>query len=164
MRPGRLSNYNPAMNSYRAIALVVFLLAALSLPAVVGAQGPGEVTVNDVASELYCPLCSGLTVDVCELEVCDEMRLIIDGEDPEQIKTYFIEQYGQAVVGMPSTEGFHLTAWVMPVLALLAAIAVFVFWLRSKPTVPSRDERVASGARTTSDYEAQLERELRRIE
>lgn len=79
------------------------------------AQTPEEaVTVNEVAQELYCPLCSGLTVDVCELEVCDDMREVIQerldaGESTEDIKSYFVEQYGQKVLGKPSTEGFHLS-------------------------------------------------------
>ena len=141
------------------------------------AQTPEDgPTVNDVAKELYCPLCSGLSVDVCELQVCDDMREVIagklaNGESPEQIKAYFVEQYGQKVVAKPSTEGFHLTAWVMPFIGLFAAALLLFFWLRQRniPSaqlvpVPSSGQTSAARSTTiTNEYEAQLERELKRL-
>ncbi|MDQ4077626.1 MAG: cytochrome c-type biogenesis protein CcmH, partial [Chloroflexota bacterium] len=158
-----------ALSANRRLLLVaLFLLVSVSFPMVVAAQAPqGEPTVNDVAKELYCPLCAGLTVDVCELEVCDDMRAVIAerleaGESPQQIKAYFAEQYGQTVLGKPSTEGFHLTAWVMPFFVLVGAALILFAWLRNRadlsPT-PTSARVVPSG-----DYDAQLERELQRLD
>lgn len=159
------------MGPKTGMMVVAGLLSALLLSVAVtpaAAQDPGGTpTVNDVASELYCPLCAGLTVDVCELEVCDDMRGVIAerlaaGESPEQIKEYFVEQYGQKVLAKPATTGFDLTAWLVPFLALAAGAALLVAWLRQRPTVaPSR-----APARAPSDeeYHALLERELRRRE
>ncbi|MCB0077690.1 MAG: cytochrome c-type biogenesis protein CcmH [Anaerolineales bacterium] len=156
------------MKQLRFLLLLALWLLPLLAPAALQAQGPSEVTVNDVASELYCPLCSGLTVDVCELEVCGEMRQIIAekleaGESPEEIQAYFIEQYGQSVAGKPSTEGFHLTAWLMPFVALLLALGLLAAWLRSRNANHAAPVAVPSRA-NSDDYQAQLDRELRRLD
>lgn len=142
---------------------IVLALFAPPVPAV--AQTP-ELTVNDVAEDLYCPLCSGLTVNVCELEVCDDMREVIaqkiaEGASEAEIQAYFIEQYGQKVVAKPATSGFDLTAWILPFTALgLGALGLF-FWLRNRP-----QPHLAPIAPTTDadPYAAQLERELRRLD
>lgn len=108
------------------LAVWLFLLAGL---APVWAQQPVEVTddqVNEVAKELYCPLCTGLRLDNCQLKVCDGMKDVIRqklaaGESKEQIKAYFVEQYGQVVLGVPSKKGFNLLAWVFPFAVLVVA-------------------------------------------
>lgn len=141
----------------------------LFLPMAALAQTPEDaVTVNDVARDLYCPLCSGLTVDVCELEVCDDMREVIQerldaGENPEEIKSYFVQQYGQKVLGKPSTEGFHLTAWLMPFIGLLGAALVLVFWLRNRP-MSEVVQPIRAQSAPLDDYHTQLEQELQRLE
>ena len=108
------------------LAVWLFLLAGLT-PA--WAQQPVVVSddqINEVAKELYCPLCTGLRLDNCQLKVCDGMKDVIRqklaaGESKEQIKAYFVEQYGEVVLGVPSTKGFNLLAWVFPFAALVVA-------------------------------------------
>ncbi len=88
----------------------------------------GTVTanqVNDVARELWCPLCSGVRLDACELKACAQMKDVIgeklaEGEDASSIKNYFVAQYGPQVLGEPPLEGFNWLAWILPVLALVA--------------------------------------------
>ena len=152
----------------RPALLIVLLLVAMAAAVAVAMLRPAPArapTVMSVASELYCPLCAGLTVDVCELEVCADMRETIGeklaaGETPEQIQAYFVEQYGQKVLAKPATEGFHLTAWLMPFAFLLAALAAVWAWLRSRATP------APAAVRTTpsTPYDARLERELQRME
>lgn len=81
--------------------------------------------VNDVARQLWCPLCSGVRLDACELKACAQMKDVIGeklagGEDAASIKNYFVAQYGPQVLGEPPMEGFNWLAWILPVLALLA--------------------------------------------
>jgi cytochrome c-type biogenesis protein CcmH/NrfF len=43
-------------------------------------EPPATVTANevkDVADELWCPLCSGVRLDACELKACEQMREVI---------------------------------------------------------------------------------------
>lgn len=140
----------------------------MAMPVSARAQAP-ELTVNDVAEDLYCPLCSGLTVDVCELEVCADMKEVIAqkiaaGESEEAIQAYFVEQYGQKVVAKPSTSGFDLVAWILPFAAVGLGAIGLTFWLRNRPAPQPEAVRVPSTDSAEDPYTAQLERELRRLE
>jgi cytochrome c-type biogenesis protein CcmH len=130
-----------------------------------------EVTqdqVNAVARELWCPLCSGVRLDSCELKACVQMKEMIalklaEGEDVESIKSYFIEQYGPQVLGEPPREGFNWLAWILPVVAVLGG--GFFFWRMTQRMMqtPARTPQTAASASTPAaadDYERKLDEEL----
>lgn len=134
-----MTNYRFLFLPTRPILALLLGLILLSLSTSVFAQddapaSAGEVTinqVNEVARELWCPLCSGVRLDVCELKACDQMREEIalkleEGQSTEQIKRYFVTQYGPQVLGEPPREGFNLLAWILPVLIIFGG-GVFVF-------------------------------------
>lgn len=87
----------------------------------------GDITadeVNLIARELWCPLCSGVRLDACELKACDQMKdeiaiKLAAGDGLPEIKAYFIDQYGPQVLGEPPREGFNLLAWVLPILVMI---------------------------------------------
>ena len=150
-----------------SLAAWLFLLSGLA-PA--WAQQPVGVTddqINEVAKELFCPLCTGLRLDNCELKVCDGMKDIIRdklaaGESKEQIKAYFVEQYGEKVLGVPSKKGFNLLAWVFP----FAVLAVAGGWVYYAARLWARRRAAASGpplelADLPAEYRQRLEEELR---
>lgn len=99
---------------------------------------PEGITTNDVnvvARELWCPLCNGVRLDVCELKACAQMRDLIaiklgEGQSSQQIQEYFIDQYGPQVLGRPPFEGFSWLAWVLPLLVLLGGGALLLLRMR----------------------------------
>jgi cytochrome c-type biogenesis protein CcmH len=136
----------------RPFLVTLLLLIALAVPAVAAAQGytlPPGVTgdeVNDVAREIWCPLCSGVRLDSCELKACEQMKEVIaiklaEGEDTRSIKDYFLEQYGPQVLGEPPREGFNWLAWIVPFVVLVLG-GVF-FWQKSRQLV--RPEELLEG-------------------
>jgi cytochrome c-type biogenesis protein CcmH/NrfF len=103
--------------------------------------------VNNVARELWCPLCSGVRLDACELKACEQMRDVIavkltEGEDTETIKAYFVEQYGPQVMGEPPRQGFNWLAWLLP--AAAAVVGGYFFWRTTQrmmqPVAPLADD------------------------
>lgn len=87
--------------------------------------------VNAIAREIWCPLCSGVRLDACELKACEQMKEVIaiklaEGEDLESIRDYFVEQYGPQVLGEPPRSGFNWLAWILPVVAVV--VGGFFFW------------------------------------
>ena len=190
------SCHKKAARIHRHIGLAL-LLAALVLgvlaaqPSLAQEQPPGSETsnpvtpndVNEVARQLWCPLCSGVRLDACELKACEQMRDVIrikleEGQDSEAIKAYFVEQYGPQVLGEPPKEGFNLLAWVLPFVALMAG-AVFLFFrirrmVRPQPALatlaPEPGAAPAPGSGDPShgagddmdEYARKLEEELQR--
>lgn len=169
-------------------AILMACVALLAGPHVAAAQDDGAATapaveepaapataagavsaneVNDVARELWCPLCSGVRLDACELKACAQMKDVIgqklaEGEDVTSIKSYFVAQYGPQVLGEPPMEGFNWLAWILPVLAM-AAGGLFV-WSRVRSSTRHAQTAVTAGASTASagdPYSQKLEEELK---
>ncbi len=120
--------------------------------------------MEKIAKDLYCPVCVGVPLNVCETQACEQWRqLIIDklqaGESEQKIRQYFIDQYGDRVLGAPPPQGFNLGAYIMPGLILLGGAAILFFtlrgWLRTRqvtggqapatvpPIAPEYAERIA---------------------
>jgi cytochrome c-type biogenesis protein CcmH len=127
--------------------------------------------VNEVARGLWCPLCSGVRLDSCELKACEQMKEVIAiklaaGEDAEAIKAYFLEQYGPQILGEPPREGFNWLAWILPFAALVGG--AFFLWNRIRsmirPAVQNASESPDSQASKPpeDEYERKLEEELKR--
>lgn len=159
---------------------VLTLFALLIMTAVTMAQDAGAVPgptgaasaneVNDVAKELWCPLCSGVRLDACELRACDQMKDVIAeklgaGESVQNIKNYFVQQYGPQVLGEPPMEGFNWLAWLLPIVAVVAG-GYFV-WTRTRKMVrPSGAPAAADlpDAPGEDRYSQELEKELKQYD
>ncbi len=118
------------MKSSRSLLIVSSLLALLVLlssPTLAAAQD-GDVTdddVNAIAKQLYCPVCENIPLDACGTAACEQWRGIIrdqleEGKSEEEIKAYFVAQYGDRVLAEPPRQGFNWLFYVVPWLVLLA--------------------------------------------
>jgi len=160
----------------RIIRVLIFLLLLASFTGAALAQTPTPDTsaitadrVNEVARGLWCPLCNGVRLDACELKACDQMKEMIaiklaEGATDEEIKAYFLEQYGPQVFGQPPTEGFNWLAWILPVVGLIGG-GLFV-WLRTRRTIGREiaGAAPAQSAAPADDYSQKLEQELSRYD
>jgi cytochrome c-type biogenesis protein CcmH len=117
------------------LLLATALLAAFTVP-FASAQTPTPNQVNEIAKELWCPLCNGVRLDNCELKACEQMREVIAeklaaGDSREQIRAYFVQQYGDVVLGAPANVGFNRVVWILPVLAGVVALGWLIFFTRA---------------------------------
>jgi cytochrome c-type biogenesis protein CcmH len=161
----------------RAVVLSVVVLALL-LPGAILAQTPTPNQIDEVAKDLWCPLCNGVRLDNCELQACVQMREVIGqklaaGEDKEQIKAYFVQQYGDVVLGQPSRQGFNLIAWIFPILAVVVGLAWVVYlvitWRRKTAPVTASvygnpESASGTGATNDDDYMKRVERDLNQMD
>ncbi len=81
--------------------------------------------VNAVAKQLYCPVCENTPLDVCPTQACKDWRELIrqqlsDGWTEQQIKDYFVANFGPRVLANPPNKGFTSLVWLLPFAALLA--------------------------------------------
>ena len=150
------------------IRLILLLgsLASLLLGDPIFAQSgePTDDEVNAIARQLYCPVCESTPLDVCPTQACAQWRATIKeklaaGWSEQQIKDYFVEQYGERVLAEPSTRGINIFIWILPPLALLAGVFFLVQYLRRvrRPAPAAPPAPVTPG---DDAYMKQLEREL----
>jgi cytochrome c-type biogenesis protein CcmH len=153
---------------------VFFLLLLIVGAASAQSSTPVAVTddqVNAVASELFCPECENIPLDVCPSDACADMRaeirqMLEQGWTKGQIKNYYVERYGDRVVGAPPARGWNWLMYVIPPLAILAAGWIFYnsfrAWKRSTPTTDTQSPETQSPPVVADDYVARLEAELKK--
>jgi cytochrome c-type biogenesis protein CcmH len=113
----------------RALLAALLVLALLAAPA--QAQ---RASLPDIEDEVMCLEC-GTALNVSTSDVADQERefiagLIAEGKTKAEIKAALVDEYGPRVLAEPEDDGFQLTAWVVPVLAALAALALVVLIAR----------------------------------
>lgn len=161
-------------------ALFGFVFLLLFSP--VAAQETGRVVtddeVNSIARELYCPICESTPLDVCPTQACKDWREVIrtklaEGQTEEEIKAYFELQYGARALAEPPQSGFSLSAWIMPIILVIAVSLGFVYYMRSIRAPQESQASVVDQSGTLiqdpqiqpepdrDDYEARIESELR---
>ena len=161
-----ITNYNLLLGFLIAL---VFAVAASA----VSAQGPTPTDdeVNRIAKQMYCPVCENTPLDVCPTEACRQWRdlihsMLAEGKSEEEIKQYFVAQYGIRVLAEPPN---RLTTYLIPTIAiLLGALLLFRgFQMWMKPSATPRAEASAvetePEAKPVQDpYIARLEEELKK--
>ncbi|HEY3475702.1 MAG TPA: cytochrome c-type biogenesis protein CcmH [Anaerolineales bacterium] len=159
------------MNSSR-IGFCALLLAMMIAGLVAGsafAQGPTPTDdeVNRIAKQLYCPVCESTPLDVCPTEACRQWRdlirtMLAEGKSEEEIKQYFVAQYGVRVLDEPPN---RLATYLVPGVAILiGAFLLFRgFQMWTKPSTGKvrsvGDEQVKPAQ---DPYIARLEEELKK--
>jgi cytochrome c-type biogenesis protein CcmH len=158
------------MKKVQWIWMVVFLglLSGVLGTRPVQAQTPfppiSDDAVNTVASEMYCPVCENIPLDVCPTQACAQWRELIrlklsEGWTAPQIKEYFAAQYGDRVLGEPPRRGLHWLVYILPPLIFL--IGVVIYWQVFRT---SRKKVVTTAATDQPANEANEADVLRRIE
>ncbi len=150
---------------------IKLILAALLLVMVVSpvVSADNKPTVDQVSHELtcMCGTCPNLALYSCSCGTADKMRsevgaLIEKGMDSDDIVESFIENYGARVLAAPKAEGFYLTAWVLPIFAVLGFGIFLLFALKkwSNSRLVQVEEDKYSSVKIDDRYNDQLENEL----
>lgn len=162
--------------AYFVAGLALGLLGAVLLYRNAAAQNPTPTDdqVNRIAHELYCPVCENTPLDVCPTEACRQWRDLIrqqlsEGWTEDQIKQYFVQQYGARVLAEPPATGINSLVYILPPIIILAG-AFILFramrsWIRqSRGTAAGTAGEVEPAAPDTAhdEYAARLEEELRK--
>lgn len=126
---------------------------------------PSDNMVNAIAKQMYCPVCENTPLDVCPTQACEEWRgLIRDklalGWSEDQIKTYFVEQYGDRVLAAPPAQGFNWFVYLIPPLGFIAGLFLIykAFTTYRKPAQKQNSQTI--NAVENDPYVQRLEDEL----
>jgi cytochrome c-type biogenesis protein CcmH len=130
---------------------------------------PSDDDVNAVAKQLYCPVCENTPLDVCPTQACAEWRELIreklsQGWSQDQIKRYFVEQYGDRVLGTPPARGLNWLVYFIPPFVFLIGVYILYRAFRSLRATTSQVEiKEASPVVQNDKYIDRVEEELRKF-
>lgn len=141
----------------RRVAIWAAIAAVIAAALVLGLQPTGasrstQAQADQIASQLRCPVCQGLSVRDSDSPTARAMREDIGrrvggGETPDEIRRAYVDRYGEWILLRPRASGLGTLLWVVPAAALAAATVVlgWAFWgwrRRSGARAPSNDDRV----------------------
>ncbi len=111
----------------RTLLSLFALLFASSLSA--HAQSIGEVRAKALFNELRCVVCAGQSIAESNAELAQDMReqvvlLINDNRSDAEIRDWFVQRYGDAVLMNPPLKPLTFALWFGPVLIFLFGMAV----------------------------------------
>ncbi|MBT3389409.1 MAG: cytochrome c-type biogenesis protein CcmH [Chloroflexi bacterium] len=157
---------------HSSFVILIFVLAILALPMTVLAQdanpdAPTDDDINAIASEMFCPVCENVPLDVCGTQACAQWRALIgeklsQGWTEDEIKQYFVDQYGDRVLAEPPRTGFNWLVYIVPPVAFVIGAYVLFRGIQSWRQIEPETAPLPADAETADDYVARLEEELRK--
>jgi cytochrome c-type biogenesis protein CcmH len=128
--------------------LALASLSLLAIAATPAGAATAKTTLPAIESQVMCVTC-GVVLEVAESPAADQERQFIQGLIDEgltvaQIKHQLVLQYGNGVLALPPASGFNVALYVLPPLALVAALTLVAIllprWRRHRPnTTPPQN-------------------------
>lgn len=124
--------------------VLIFLLLMVPFNNVIAQNDyPTDDQVNAIAKDLYCPVCENIPLDVCPTQACAQWRALIKekmiaGWSKDEIKQYFVDQYGDRVLAQPPARGLNLLVYILPPVVFIGGIVIVYLNLRKIKKTPSR--------------------------
>ncbi len=149
---------------------LTLLLITISMPGFAQGSDPTDDEVNAVARQLYCPVCENIPLDACGTVACEQWRGIIrdklaEGWTEDQIKDYFVAQYGDRVLAEPPAQGFNWLAYLIPLIVIIGGLFLLSIGFRKWRAEPLKTSSLQpkadlSGSRIEKEYLRKVEQEL----
>ena len=164
-----MSRGNGVLCAVVIVLLAVVLLALSPSGAAAQQPTPSDNEVNRLAKEMYCPVCENVPLDVCPTQACAQWRALIrqkmaEGLSDEEIKEYFVLQYGDRVLAEPPRRGLNWLVYILPPVFFLGGAFIVYNVLRKMRAQAPDIDLPADSLDTLSDdpYLKKLEEELKR--
>jgi cytochrome c-type biogenesis protein CcmH len=150
----------------RTLAVPVAAGAMLALVALIGLtylRPPGHPTraelAHQIAGELRCPDCQGLSVADSPSGSASEIRAQIDqllagGLSADQVRSHFVDRYGEWILLAPRAP----IAWLLPGVVVGLALGALTAWIwrgatRPTPVLPAPHPSQADRERVRKEAE-----------
>jgi len=148
--------------------LAFFFGAAMGITSTVSAQEPmpSDNEVNAIARDLFCPVCENTPLDVCATQACAQWRELIrlklsEGWNEDQIKQYFVDQYGARVLSEPPKQGLFWLVYVIPPILIFIGVIIFIKALRNIRAIEKEEMALEQTANEPDEYMSKIEEELK---
>jgi cytochrome c-type biogenesis protein CcmH len=163
-----LPSRRPPLLAFALACVSALVLSAALLPLSVGAVVP-RTTLPAIERQVMCVTCK-IPLNVAESPQADReraliRRLIAEGKTEAQVKGVLVGQYGAAVLGLPASKGFDLTAYLVPIALVLGLLALLALLLPSwRRHARARAESTPSAPKLSEAEAARLDADLKRFD
>lgn len=156
----------------RGSVALLFLGLSFALPVLAVAQSSA---LTELKGKLICQCGCNLVLASCQdmMECTAAAGMVQEiseklaaGMSSNEIVQGFVTRYGKPVLAAPTTQGFDLTAWVTPFLAIAVGLVVLYFVLRQfveygQQKLAQEATRPQLEGEATERFRAQLEEDLK---
>ena len=115
----------------RATRTIAIAAAAALLASSVAVAAQPQTSLNEIESEVMCPVC-GTLLELAESPQAQREkvfieRLVDEGKSKAEIKDALVREYGDEVLALPQGSGFSLSAYLVPIVAFVVAAIALAF-------------------------------------
>jgi cytochrome c-type biogenesis protein CcmH len=163
-------NARRALAAIGAIGAIAAFPPAVSLAAITAtppySSVPARASLPAIERRVMCVTCK-IPLIVAESPQADRERvfirgLIAEGKTESEIESALVSQYGPTALGLPSAHGFDLTAYLVPLAAVVALVATLALllprWRRRTRVRPDSPPVPTLGAAERARLDADLAR------
>jgi cytochrome c-type biogenesis protein CcmH/NrfF len=159
----------------RTLLLLATLVAltGAAMPAAATAATPQPKTdLKTVEEQVMCVVCR-TPLSVAGGPQADAERrlisgLIAQGKTEDQIKHDLVAQYGERVLALPQDKGFNIAVYLVPILVVVVALAIFAValprWRRRASAFAAAHPTAAAGPELSAEDTRRLDEDLRRYD
>jgi cytochrome c-type biogenesis protein CcmH len=156
------------LGSVPAVLALIVALFAFAMPTVSAAAGLRTI-LNEIEEEVMCPVC-GTLLGLAESPQATREKAFVEklakhGEDKDEIKAALVNQYGDAVLALPKSSGFDLSAYVVPIVGfILAVIGLAIGVWRWRVASRKREDREPKVKGPNAEDSERLDADLARYD
>lgn len=143
---------------------ILLLLALLILASPLLADEMDK-KVKEIAHQLRCPTCQGLSVKESEAGLAENMKMKIrqmleEGKSEQEVLDFFVERYGEWILRSPEMSGFNLLLWGMPGVVVLLGGLIVIYYVKNR----SKRLEIHQVQPLTAEEQAQIEKDLHKLD
>ncbi|GBE23617.1 MAG TPA: cytochrome c-type biogenesis protein CcmH [Actinobacteria bacterium] len=117
--------------------VITVALAAIVVAGLIAGDPTPEDRVDSLGQRIKCPVCQGVTIAESPSKTAQTMmeitrEKVAAGWTDDQIIQYFEDRYNTAILVDPPFSGKTLLVWLLPVVALIAGVALILSKMRSR--------------------------------
>ncbi|WP_316859830.1 cytochrome c-type biogenesis protein [uncultured Cohaesibacter sp.] len=97
-----------------------------------------ESRARDISEGLRCLVCQNQSIDDSDAPLARDLRLLVReritmGDSDAEVKSFLVKRYGEFVLLKPTYSSKNILLWAFaPLILLLGAMAIFLFYQRSR--------------------------------
>lgn len=125
------------MNTRRVgwLVLGAVMVGAVAVAAVQSGDVTAQDRARDLAAEIQCPECDGVSVaqslaPTARAIRADLRRRVEAGQSDDQIREAYADRYGESILLDPAGGGLGVLVWGLPVALLIAGAGALVLAMR----------------------------------